>query len=415
MHVNSAEASPIQTGATPLARVGVYLPAKEYYCDFSGGALATWTHEVYRRLEKNWRITVFGTPPPQPYPSPAFAPVPSSALLEKCYGMVRYRDWKGTLRPVRAFLRQSHARAAAAGLAHSGCSLIHIHNDPEAVLPIRRRNPNAAIVLHLHNDHLIDGGDGAESASDAVAAADRVVFCSEYLMKGAFAGVKNLRRDRCSIIYNGAELPAATPPIPAGADFKVEGGPLILFVGRLVEQKGAHVLLAAMPEVLAKFPTATVRIVGGVRFGSHEVDPYLASLRKQAAPLGPRVQFTGPVPHTEIARHFLEADIFACPSVWNDPLPLVNIEAMAAGAPVIAFARGGIPEVVSGAGMLIQEVGPGPLAAGLIQLLQDHELRRELAKKGRERVIQHLTWDIIAGQWHEFLERNMGGKGSPAS
>jgi spore coat protein SA len=225
-------------------------------------------------------------------------------------------------------------------------------------------------------------------------------------MEGALARVDGLRPERCFVIHNGADLRAA--PASPTEGFKSDVGPVILFVGRIVEQKGLHVLLEAMPLVLKHFPTVTLRIAGGIRFGSNEVDPYLASLHAQAASLGAQVQFLGPVSHSQIGRHFETADIFACPSVWNDPFPLVILEAMGAGVPVVAFAKGGIPEAIGDAGILLPETSPAELAAALLRFLNDHELRRELAGKARERVAKHFTWDVIAGQWQDRLEQCLG-------
>lgn len=390
---------------TSVSQVAVYLPEVEFYSARSGGALATWTYQVYRRLAKSSPAVVLGPETSGGYEIPKLYSVRGSSLCRFFNNGLVGRSFRGWLSPLKRWLRQSYARQAAARLADLNCQVIHVHNDPEAVVPIRRRNPQAIIVLHMNNDHLIEGHI-FESASSAVRAADRVAFCSQYVMAGALAKVPGLRRDQCFVIHNGADLPVASNQ--SADTYKSENGPVILFVGRIVEAKGLHVLLAALPQVLARFPSATLRIVGGVRFGSSEVDPYLECLHKQASPLGDRVEFVGPVAHTEIGRHFQAADVFVCPSLWNDPFPLVNLEAMGAGVPVVAFARGGIPEALGDAGLVVSEAAAVPLAAALIRILADQKLRCELARRGRERVARHFTWDVIAGQWQGRLEQWIG-------
>jgi spore coat protein SA len=230
-----------------------------------------------------------------------------------------------------------------------------------------------------------------------------VAFCSKYVMEGALAKIEKLTPERCLLLRNGADL-APESPVPERR-FKSPLGPVILFVGRVVEQKGLHLLIEAMPRVLEHFPASTLRVVGGVRFGSREIDPYLARLRNLAASMGGRVEFVGPVPHNTVGNYLRDADVFACPSIWNDPFPLVTLEAMGAGVPVVAFARGGIPEAVGDAGVLLQEAGAEPLASALLLLLQNVDLRLDLGRQGRERVAKYFTWGIIARHWEEQLKQ----------
>jgi spore coat protein SA len=308
------------------------------------------------------------------------------------------------LEPWKRRLRQSYARDAARLCSKLGAQLIHIHNDPEAVQPLRRHNPAATLVLHMNNDHLLEG-DSSQVATEAVATADWIAFCSTYLMQGALNKIESLRRDRCFVIHNGADL-IMEPRQPTNR-FKSEKGPVILFVGRIVQQKGVHVLLEAMPHVLPQFPGATIKIVGGVRFGDRRIDAYLTRLQANATALGSRVEFVGPVSHSGVNKFFQEADVFVCPSLWNEPLGMVNLEAMGAGVPVVAFANGGIPEALGNAGVLVPEANATALAAALNRLLHDPDQRKDLALRGRERVAKLFTWDIIAQQWQGHLERWM--------
>jgi spore coat protein SA len=382
-------------------RVAVYLPPGEPFSSFRGGALATWTYKVYCQLNDQFQTTVVANGDPQSYSYPPVEACAANSISEKISGKIRQRRLMGLLDPIKLFLRQSYARRAGKLCQRLEAGVIHIHNDPEAVVPIRHANPAATLVLHMNNDHLIEG-DSSLSAVDAVAAANWVVYCSKYLMDGALARVQGLDPKRCLIVPNGADLPSE--PAWPGGNFKSENGPLILFVGRIVEQKGVHVLLSAMPQILAQFPHAKLRVVGGVHFGFNHIDEYSAKLRTQAMRFDNRVEFTGPVPHSEIARHLAEADIFVCPSLWNEPLGMVNLEAMGAGVPVVAFARGGIPEVVADAGVLVSEITSEALANALLNLLGNASQRRELSRKGRERLEKYYRWEVIASQWKAKLK-----------
>lgn len=389
-----------------MATSAVYLPDGEPFSPRRGGALATWTHEVYRRLAREIDAVVIANKDVSPYGSLCVEPCAPNLFGVWLGRVIRDRRLRGALEPGKRFLRRAHARRAGRICQRIAPAIIHIHNDPEAVIPIRRRNPSATIVLHMNNEHLIEG-EGALAAPETVQAADWVAFCSSYLMTGALNKIESLSSERCFVIYNGAQL-LPEPRLPAEG-FKSKT-PVILFVGRIVPQKGLHVLLDALPEVWKRFPSARLRIIGGVRFGCDQIDGYLAGLHEKAAALGGGIEFAGPAPHDEVGNHFQKADVFVCPSVWNEPLGMVNLEAMAAGVPVVAFAKGGIPEAVGQAGLLVEETEPEALSGALIRLLSESALRRELAVKGRERVARHFAWEVLAEQWHQRLSRWSGAE-----
>jgi glycosyltransferase involved in cell wall biosynthesis len=130
-------------------------------------------------------------------------------------------------------------------------------------------------------------------------------------------------------IYNGIVLPEQQP-LPAE--------PALLYVGRLEHVKGVDVLLQAMPDILKKVPSATLRVVGD--------GPDRARLEALAAELGitPAVTFMGW--QQDVFAELAKARVVVVPSVWPENLPTVVIEALAVGRPVIGTRVGGIPELV---------------------------------------------------------------------
>lgn len=377
-------------------KIAAILPRTEYFSSSHGGALATWFHEVYKRLYLDVRVVSIPTPNCYSVPSVLFCK--SDEYLEKCYSLIQTRSLRGYLNPVKNWLRNSYNRKSARLCFSFYPDIIHIQNDYGAVLPIKKLNPYASLILHMQNDHLVDAFD-LEQAEKACHAADKLVFCSEYLRRNVLNTFPSVSMEKTCLIFNGAGNSFIHSPIR-----KFQADPCLLFVGRIVPEKGLHILLEALDDVFVRYPKATLRIVGGINFGSKEENDYIKSLQQKASIWGNRIIFVGPVSHDKIALEFSKADIFICSSIWNEPLGMVNAEAMASGLPIVAFAKGGIPEIVEDAGILVQDASPTCLAEAINTVLDDFNLRQKLAERGMKRFSTKFNWDVIADIWLKQLQ-----------
>ena len=160
--------------------------------------------------------------------------------------------------------------------------------------------------------------------------------------------------------------------------------PVVLSIGRLVVMKGQRYLIDAVPELAARFPGLAVVILG--RGHLH------GKLLEQAAALGvgDRVHLPG---HRSDARLLLDAaDVLVLPS-RHEGMPLVLLEAMDAGLPVVATRVIGSEEVVADGetGFLVRPEDPAALAAALARLLADPELRARFGRAGRRRFVERFT------------------------
>ena len=166
----------------------------------------------------------------------------------------------------------------------------------------------------------------------------------------------------------------------------------ILFLGRLVKEKGVEYLVRAMPHVLERVPEARLSIVGG---GAEE--EALQELAKKHR-LGESVIFHGKVPHDQVKGFFARASVNVLPSIWCENSPVTCYESYIAGLPMVASDIAGLPAmVVEGeTGLLAKPRDPADLAEKIVRVLTDRELhdqlaagcRRALEKYSRER---HLT------------------------
>lgn len=183
--------------------------------------------------------------------------------------------------------------------------------------------------------------------------------------------------------------------------FKIEG-PVILFVGRLIDWKGTAYLINAMPETLQRFPTAKALIIG-----SGPQKDELVGLAETLA-LQEHVIFIDEVPQEELVAFYSMADIFVLPSIVNENgetegLGVVLLEAMACGLPVIGCNVGGIPDIIRNdvTGLLARQKDPGDLAEKIIQMLSDKVLRNKVIQNGLDLIERKFSWEAISDKFIE--------------
>ncbi len=194
-------------------------------------------------------------------------------------------------------------------------------------------------------------------------------------------------------VTGGLAIAPATP-----ADLR-EGEPgFLLFVGRLRIRKGVEVLLAALKELRSRHPTATLRIAGD---GEHR-----GRLERRVAELGlgEAVAFLGTCDAGRVRRLLAGAAALVVPSIYEG-MPLVVLEAMAAGVPVVASAVSGIPEVVvdGETGWLVPPENPRALADALGEVLAGPAEAWRRGEAGRRRVDERFRPSVAAAQWREIV------------
>ncbi len=200
---------------------------------------------------------------------------------------------------------------------------------------------------------------------------------ANYLVK-----TKGLPRDKVITIRNGCDLANFSPDRPAHPDLRktlgINNEDLILLVpARLEPQKGHAVLLKALPSVLREFPRIKVVLVGEGRLRR--------DLEQQAEALGlsSNIMFVGF--QSKMADWYAFADLMVLPSFFEG-LPLVAIESLAAGCPVVATEVDGTPEVVvhMKTGLTVPPGEPGPLSEAIRFLLRYPHIRKTMGERGRE-------------------------------
>jgi alpha-maltose-1-phosphate synthase len=166
--------------------------------------------------------------------------------------------------------------------------------------------------------------------------------------------------------------------------------PYVLFVGRITDQKGIFHLLEAAPRL-----PAGVQVV---LCASAPDTPEIEQRLRRAVQGRPNILWINEmVPVDVVTQLYSHAAVFACPSVY-EPFGLINLEAMACQAPVVASAVGGILEVVEDGktGLLVPPAQPEALAAAIGRLLANPTLASDMGRAGRKRVEEKFSWASVA-------------------
>jgi glycosyltransferase involved in cell wall biosynthesis len=198
------------------------------------------------------------------------------------------------------------------------------------------------------------------------------------------------------VIYNGV----------AGPDYKLSRNgtePVCVgCIGRIAPEKGQREFLAAAAKIYETLPETRFVIAGAALFSDRAAQSYECAVREAAA--GLPVEFTG---WTDNVYGVLKRlDLLLVPSMWDEANPRVVLEAFAAGVPVIAFRRGGVPEIIQdgGTGFLCDDAGG--MAARAIELLGGERPRlRAVAQAAREQWQRQFTREHWQQQMVAELER----------
>ena len=229
---------------------------------------------------------------------------------------------------------------------------------------------------------------------------DRVVCVSAaQAVKVRRAGVP---AERVAVIRNAVAAAPFAHPDPAGRALLEQVFPrpyprLVGAAGRLSSEKGFGQMVAAAARVARADPG-----VGFVLFGD---GPLRRRLTRQVAAAGLQDRFVLAGFRTDLERLLPHFDLVVLPS-FTEGLPVVVLEAGAAGVPVIATAVGGTPEAVQDGvtGYLVPPGRPAPLAVRILDLLHDEGRRRVMGLRGRERVRQHFTFEGQSAQYRRHFE-----------
>jgi glycosyltransferase involved in cell wall biosynthesis len=285
------------------------------------------------------------------------------------FSLPSLREPPGPVRRLSAL--PAYLRGFRAWLAGQDAALVHANTLlalPEVTARPRRGPP---LVLHTHE--MLPQGVKGNIAAWLTRQADVVVAVS-----GAVATGFGRRGIDARIVHNGVTLPARAPAA------RTNGRLVVGTLGTVSRRKGSDLFLAASRLVRSRLGEVEFRMVGDLVVGGER--PWARSVLEEAQRDG-ILHRSGVEPYAELA----EWDVFVLPSRM-DPCPLAVLEAMASGLPVVASRVGGIPEEVGeDGGLLVDAEDVEGIAAAVVRLADQPDLRASLGAAGRRRVERLFT------------------------
>ena len=285
-------------------------------------------------------------------------------------------------------------------VATAGIGLKHVFRKPLLVTmhstEIGRRDG-----IHTSTEKMI-----AETEAWLTYEAWKVICCSNYMMshvKWAFG----LPDDKLVMVPNGVNVKVYDKIRQQDLKsfriaFALPEEKLVLFVGRLVYEKGAHVLINAIPKILEKINAKFVIV------GSGYMKEQLSAIVRSMG-LEHKVLFTGFIDEESLLKLQCCADVSVVPSLF-EPFGIVALEAMAAKSPVVVCDTGGLSEIVEHdvTGVKVYANNVESMAWGITKVLLDEDYRNNLRENAYKRIQERYDWEKIAQQTKQIYESVLG-------
>ena len=229
------------------------------------------------------------------------------------------------------------------------------------------------------------------------------VIVNSKFMKNDLQRLFGLPYEKINVVANGINSTVYSG-VEKDYDFRrqyaADNEKIILFMGRLVYEKGVQHLISAMPKILENYHDAKLVIAGK----GGMLDELKAQV--EAMGLGQKVYFTGYLNAKQVSKMYKCADISVFPSTY-EPFGIVALEAMLAGVPTVVSDVGGLNEIVEHGvdGMKSYAGNPNSLADSILELLFNPQLCESISKKAKTKVKNEYSWTKIAQDTHFIYQK----------
>lgn len=224
-----------------------------------------------------------------------------------------------------------------------------IEGDSSIIIPIAKKVDKEKIYFHIHHNPLSTNHNQFKKEISSI---NSVITVSEFIseaMKECMIpkSVQTVILKNCTDIQRFNKSRYINERIKLRKQYEVNDEDIvIMFSGRPVPQKGIKELLLAFKSLCSKYNNIKLLIVGNSGFGKEVTTEFDKTLKDIAETIKEKVIFTGFIHNSKMPQIHAMGDIAVIPSIYDDPAPLVVMECMASGLPIITTDSGGIPEYI---------------------------------------------------------------------
>jgi glycogen(starch) synthase len=270
-------------------------------------------------------------------------------------------------------------------VANSAIGLKHIFRVP-LIATIHSTEIGRRNGLHTYYERMIH-----QTEARLTNEAWKVISCSQYMashVEWAFG----LPKDKVIMIPNGVDVNTFSKKIDRDknrSSYASTNEKIVLFVGRLVHEKGIHILIGAMPKVLARVNTKFVIVGSG-----YMKDSLIGQVHRMG--LAHKAYFTGFINDQTLKALYNCADVCVVPSLY-EPFGITALEAMAAQVPVVVSDVGGLAEIIEHdkTGVKVFPNSSDSLAWGITKILLDTDYADQIKRNAFDKVSKEYTWSKI--------------------
>ena len=241
-------------------------------------------------------------------------------------------------------------------------------------------------------------------------AAHLIINASQYITKRVNTIESNSRK--CVTVHNAIDVHKfwSACPINRSLIGLTKESFVIVYSGRLIEEKGILQLIQAFKQIETQIPNLRLLIIGATAYGSNQqTTPFMQQLEAEVSTIQQKVFFTGFVDYSKVPSYLKTADIGIVPSMWEEPFGLTVVEAMAAGLPLITTRSGGIPEICEGVATIINNDNNtivADLANAILDLYAHPEKRKQMSEAAIKRS-QQFSKERYAHNFFKVLESSI--------
>lgn len=283
----------------------------------------------------------------------------------------------------------------AAAKNEANADIVQVNfTDASPFFHLRTRRPKERSILVFHSP-LDSVSDGMALANQLVRESHACIAISEF-MQAHLSKKLIAAAGKLELIRNGAdaELFGARAPEPSTE-------PVFLFAGRLVDDKGADIILRALHLLKQEGRMVRLKLVGA--------GPQQSALEEMAREFGliGQVEFAGRLSQTDLARSIRQAVAVIMPSRFQEPAPLVAVEVSMAGVPIIGARIGGIPDVVEDGktGLLFEPEDAADLAQKIKSVMDTPDLAERMGNAARRRAKERYSLTGMIDQYMRLYRR----------